>query len=229
MMFGEIVEPSTRALILDADELDELPAYKNPIYEWQGDSQPQLDIDNLIFADSPTVLQICSYITKNIQPVAQILQEGLAIYKLDRNYLVVFNGKSKDLVVGQLVEVLAPWLRKAQNIHGITSVQTSLFQPWDVYKGSPPITFSRCLTTHQTVPYEFCKRLESPNLIQSFTASILSYCTHSNLHASLWIVYTDNAPLDSENSAELIRLFRTLGIQMNVELIQSPMSSNLYL
>ncbi|ERL88674.1 hypothetical protein D910_06058 [Dendroctonus ponderosae] len=101
MMFGEIVEPSTRALILDADELDELPAYKNPIYEWQGDSQPQLDIDNLIFADSPTVLQICSYITKNIQPVAQILQEGLAIYKLDRNYLVVFNGKSKDLVVGQ--------------------------------------------------------------------------------------------------------------------------------
>ncbi|ERL88675.1 hypothetical protein D910_06059 [Dendroctonus ponderosae] len=74
-----------------------------------------------------------------------------------------------------LVEVLAPWLRKAQNIHGITSVQTSLFQPWDVYKGSPPITFSRCLTTHQTVPYEFCKRLESPNLIQSFTAICCTY------------------------------------------------------
>lgn len=105
----------------------------------------------------------------------------------------------------------------------------STFQPWESLGSSSPVTFTRCLTNNENVPYNFCKRLESPNLIQGFGANVFTYCIHSKYKASLWVVFTDNMPLDSVNSNEIVRLFKNLGLDVKVEFKVDSLTSNLYM
>ncbi|XP_066254254.1 proteasome assembly chaperone 1 [Euwallacea similis] len=227
MLFGEIVEPSTRALILDDEDLEEVPQYQSPSYEWQGSPDPPAAIETLFIGESKKVLQTLLFVISNSQQVATLVNEGLTIYKIDKNYLITFDRKSKDLVIGEIVELLSPWIKNAKYIHCITSSPVSAFQTLE--KTSSEITFSRCISTDVEVPYNFCKRLEAPNLIEGLSASILTYCVCCNINASLWIIYMDNMPLDSANGAEIVKLFRILGIKVAIDFKCDDLSSNLYI
>lgn len=91
------------------------------------------------------------------------------------------------------------------------------------------MTFSHCLTTEKEVPFSFCKHLEAPNLIQGFVANVFSYCVCLQQNASLWIVYTDNMPLDSSNASEMVRLFKALKVPVEVNFKPVSNVSNLYM
>ncbi|XP_050303431.1 uncharacterized protein LOC126741138 [Anthonomus grandis grandis] len=227
MLFGEIVEPSTRAFILEED-LDALPEYKGPVFQWDGDSKAPETISKLIFADSPKVLQICQNITKSGKTIAEIKDEGILICKSGDNYLVLYKGVSKNAVIGEIVDVLTPWIKAAKEVHCITTALTSSFQPSECIDTST-VTFTKCLTNLESVPFNFCDRLQAPNLVNGFGANVLSYCVHNALKASLWIIYSDNLPLDSLNGAELVRLFKSLGFFVNADFKVDSSSSNLYM
>ncbi|XP_066152143.1 proteasome assembly chaperone 1 [Euwallacea fornicatus] len=227
MLFGEIVEPNTRALLLDDEELEEVPQYQSPSYEWQGSPNPPATIETLFIGESKKVLQALLFVTLNSQQVAVLINEGLSIYKMDKNYLVTFERKSKDLVIGEIVELLSPWINSAKYIHCITSSPISAFQTLE--RTSNEITFSRCISTDVKVPYNFCKKLEAPNLIQGLSASVLTYCICCKISASLWVIYMDNMPLDSANGAEIVKLLGILGIKAAVDFKSDDLNSNLYI
>lgn len=91
------------------------------------------------------------------------------------------------------------------------------------------MTFSRCLTTEKEIPFSFCKYLEAPNLVQGFVANVFSYCVCLQGNANLWIVYTDNMPLDSSNASEIVRLFKALKLPVEVDFKAVSDVSNLYM
>lgn len=227
MVFGEIIEPTTRAPILD-DELEDLPEYKEPTFEWEGNITPPNDIETLVFVETQKVLKVCLSITQEIQPVARLKNDGLSIYKFNNKYLVEFNGKTRNLVIGEIVELMTPWLNKAKSIHGVTSALISTFQPSEILRENSPITFTRCLTNLDNVPYSFCKRLETPNVAKELGASVLTYCIHSNVKCSLWVIFTDNTPIDSINSSEIVKLLKKLGFGVKEPKV-SISESNLYM
>lgn len=58
---------------------------------------------------------------------------------------------------------------------------------------------------------------------------MFSYCVCLQQNASLWIVYTDNMPLDSSNASEIVRLFKALKLPVEVNFKPVSDVSNLYM
>ncbi|XP_030755704.1 uncharacterized protein LOC115882023 [Sitophilus oryzae] len=225
MVFGEIVEPTTRALILEDEDLENLPDYAGPVFQWEGKPEPPDNIETLVFIESQKVIHIVNTLLKGIEPVALIKDEGVFIYKFNDRYLVLFTGQLNKLVLGEIVEILAPWLKKAKTIHAITTELINNLKPAEKYRDV--VTVTKCLTNSSELPYG--SRLETPNLIQGLGATVLTYCLCQKHQAYLWIVYTDHLPLDSMNSAELIKLLKFLGLDIKVSFKESPVVSNLYM
>ncbi|KAF7268840.1 hypothetical protein GWI33_018184 [Rhynchophorus ferrugineus] len=140
MVFGEIIEPSTRALVIEDEHLENIPLYIGPIYQWEGQAQVPDDLETLIVVESKRAIYIASFLIKEKQPVCSIRNEGVSIYKVDKNYIVLFLNQTKSLILGEIAEILSPWLKKAKSIQAITTEPISSLKPTEMYKDMVTIT-----------------------------------------------------------------------------------------
>ncbi|KAL3276660.1 hypothetical protein HHI36_012030 [Cryptolaemus montrouzieri] len=112
MLFGEILEPSSRALI---DDSNDYPEYKEPHYEWTVKSEVPLIIDSLVFVETKRINKLfLEFILVNSVPRCK-LNDNLIIYE-------------KKLTTGQIAETLKSWIEKAKQIFTITSSSFSSYQ-----------------------------------------------------------------------------------------------------
>ncbi|KAJ8984731.1 hypothetical protein NQ317_004996 [Molorchus minor] len=226
MLFGEIVEPSTRALI--DEDFDEYPEVTESSPEWQGAREVPNEINTLVFIETDKVKKLFhSCVLQERKAVARIKNGGVEISDIgNRKYVVTFSEK-RDLTYGQITESLKDWIKTAKNVYTITSDSISNYQ--NINLPEKPFSLIRVLTNDTTNSFGY-ERLESPNLISGFGASVLTYCIHLGIKCTLFITYVDTSPLDSVNMGPLIGLLERIEIPItHNELKITTSASNLYM
>jgi hypothetical protein len=100
MVFGEIVEPSTRALI--DDDYEEYPDYVKPDLNWIGDVKVPSDLNTLIFVEGSKVLNLFrSLILASQKPYCNLESGSIQVYKLSNGkYIVTYI--QKDITTGEV-------------------------------------------------------------------------------------------------------------------------------
>lgn len=73
-----------------------------PVYQWEGQARVPDNIETLIIVESKKAVYIASFLIQQKQPVASILNEGVSIYKVDNNYIVLFLNTNKNLVLSEV-------------------------------------------------------------------------------------------------------------------------------
>ncbi|CAH1107983.1 unnamed protein product [Psylliodes chrysocephalus] len=227
LSFGEIVEPSTRALI--DEDLEEYPEYLNITPEWEGNFTVPNEINSLIFLESRIVKDlIYSCVLVQEKSLCKLMNGGLEIFALPNNQFIVLYSEGNGLNTGQIVESLKNWIYTAKEIYAITTDSVYNYQnPYNVEK---PISLIRVLTNSEnTFNY---KKLEQPNLVTGLGACLLTYCIHQSLgKCTLFVIYIDKSHLDSYSSTAVLEVLKKLDIPIknsNVK-ISSTSNNNLYM
>ncbi|KAG5882133.1 hypothetical protein JTB14_005962 [Gonioctena quinquepunctata] len=229
LVFGEIVEPTTRALI--DDELEDYPEYIEKRPEWEGSCETPSDIDTLLFLETEKVkkLLFCC-VLGDLKPIGRLKNAGVEIYNVKKNIYIITHFEHGELNTGQIVDAFGKWISTARKTYAITSESINIYQ--DINLTEKPSSLIRMLSSNQNETIKYNK-LQAPNLVTGLGANVLSYCIHIGLKCTLLIAYIDNAPLDSINIGILLELFRKLHIPVikNVfnEHIEDISSSNLYI
>ncbi|KAJ3665464.1 hypothetical protein Zmor_000958 [Zophobas morio] len=225
MVFGEIVEPSTRALI--DDEFEEYPTYTKPQLIWEGNVGVPSNLNTLIFIEGNKLMKLFNALVLNSEMLYSSLNsENINIYNATNNTYIVSYVK-KDLTTGEIIEELSQWLRKAKNIYAVVSEPISAYQNLNL--SEKPETLIRKLSTDTADTFN-CEKLESPNLVSGLGAGVVSYCIHSGLKSTLFVVYMDNSPLDSINTSPVVQLMKSLNLSVKAAASNlNPAASNLYL
>ncbi|KYB29278.1 uncharacterized protein PSMG1 [Tribolium castaneum] len=225
MVFGEIVEPSTRALI--DDEYEEYSDYIKPELKWEGTFKAPPDLDTLIFVEGSKILTLFNaLILKEQDLVCMLKVAGLQIFN-GKNGKYIISYSKNEITTGEIIEELVLWLRKAAHIYGLTSESAASYQ--NLQMSEKPETLIRKLSTEINL-FPNYKKLESPNLVSGLGADILSFCIHTGLKATLFVVYMDSSPLDSINTTPIIQLIKLLDLDVNMSCTNlNPVPSNLYL
>ncbi|KAJ8920524.1 hypothetical protein NQ315_005393 [Exocentrus adspersus] len=226
-MFGEIVEPCTRALI-DEDEFDEFTEHAVGVPDWEGNAEPPDDIDYLIFIETERVkafVQNC--VLKEPAPVSKINNAGIEICIVDENkYFVIFSGK-KNFTCNEITQLLEKWIKTAKYVCAITSESIYNYQNDNLQE--KPTSLVKMLTSNNKNKALDYGILECPNLVTGLGASILTYCLLAGVKCNLYVIYVDTAPLDSLNMKSLLMLFSDLGISLKNTNISLTPASNLYM
>jgi hypothetical protein len=226
MVFGEIVEPSTRALI--DDDYEEYPDYVKPDLNWIGDVKVPSDLNTVIFVEGSKVLNLFrSLILASQKPYCNLESGSIQVYKLSNGkYIVTYI--QKDITTGEIVEELVEWLKVAKNIYAVTCEPIAAYQNLDL--SEKPENLIRVLSTENAGDVFNCKKLESPNLVLGLGAEVLSFSSHTGLKSTLFVVYMDNSPLDSINTHSVIQLMKSLDLPVKLAVSKlNPSPSNLYL
>ncbi|KAK4878633.1 hypothetical protein RN001_011139 [Aquatica leii] len=220
MLFGEIIEPNTRALCEDDAEYPE--NYECNL-SWNITEVPD-GINNLYISESlriTTLFQKC--VIGSTKSYAELTPGNVQIYRVsnDDDYAIIC--KSTDIIPGLIVEKLEQWLELAKNVVVITSGLITLLQ--NSHETSPCIIRSLCYKTNSVHP-----KLEVPNMITGLSASVFSYCVHNDRPCTLYIGFFDEVPLDSLNTHSLLNLFEQLNLRISKRYTFEPTNqfNNLY-
>ncbi|KAF5290086.1 hypothetical protein FQA39_LY14867 [Lamprigera yunnana] len=203
MVFGEILEPSSRALWEDDLEFSET---FDETLTWNDPKVP-LVINNIFICDTLRIVAVFNKcVIGDANAINQLSLGNTKIYRLlNDDYVVTCNGT--DVLPGLITEKLAQWLKVARSIFVITSNLTTLLQ--NTAEKSPCVIRALSYKTINAYP-----QLESPNMIAGLSASIFSFCIHCNLPSTLYICYFDEVPLDSLNTQILLNLLRKLSLKV---------------
>ncbi|KAJ8945864.1 hypothetical protein NQ318_002703 [Aromia moschata] len=226
MLFGEIVEPSTRALI--EDDLEEYPEYTESVPEWEGSSETPRDINGLLFIETEKIGKLFySCVLGENKPLSKIKNAGIEVFDIgNKQYVVIFSEK-KDFTCGEVTELFDPWIRKAKRTFTITSDSIGNYQNSNFTE--KPVSLIRTVSNDPSKSFGY-EKLESPNLVSGLGASVLSYCIHLDLKCTLFVLYIDTSPLGSVNMEPLLKLVTKLDIPVkHTEMKISTSSSNLYM
>ncbi|KAF5284262.1 hypothetical protein FQR65_LT00263 [Abscondita terminalis] len=220
MLFGEIIEPSTRAFCDDDPQY--LENYRCDLV-WDVDQVPET-IDNLFVAESTRITTLFhKCLLQNANKYAELTPGYVRIYQAKNDYIVLICNVS-DIIPGLVVEALSRWLKSANSVYVITSGLLTSLQ--NSRASSPCVIRSLCYKTTSTYP-----KLEVPNMVTGLSASVLSYCIHIDRSCSLYIGFFDEASLDSLNTYALLNLLETFGLRLHkrYEFENSNQSNNLYI
>ncbi|XP_049820518.1 uncharacterized protein LOC109599619 [Aethina tumida] len=223
MLFGEIVEPGTRALIFDDDEF---PEYKSIEPEWKG--KITNEIETLLFVESEKILTLVKkFVIASKTPTLSLVNGGINFFEVSQNKYVVLCEDNKNYCSGELITILKDYILKAKFLYSMTSKAIVSYENPDLTNRSD--TLIKCLSTNEANTYGYTK-LESPNIITGLGANILSYSVHTNLQCSLFNAYMDNSPLDSRNSTPILNLIGKLGFTvLPCDLKMNAPAHNLYM
>ncbi|CAH1118795.1 unnamed protein product [Phaedon cochleariae] len=227
-LFGEIVEPTTRALV---NEDIDFPPYVEVPQEWEGNTEVPKEVDTLIFLETDNLNKIfSSCIIHDNKPVCKLKNGGIKIFNVgDDKYIVTFF-EEKQFNTGQIVEALSDWIFIAENIYTITTDSICKYQNFDlVDHPSSVIRIISNSSTRNTLEYV---QLEPPNLVTGLGSSVLTYCIHMKMRkCTLFIAYMDISPLDFLNSGAILSLLKKLKIKVRNSHIQdnNVLASNLYI
>ncbi|CAH0553972.1 unnamed protein product [Brassicogethes aeneus] len=231
MLFGEIVEPSTRALIYDEEEY---PNYTKVEPVWDGDSTLK-NINTLLFIESNKITTLIKkFVIGDEKPIKKLNNGGLKVYNFAGDKYIVLVEEQTTYCNGEIIEILKDWISNAKSVYTVTSDSISSYQNNDMHE-KPEVVLRSLTNKSNTLG---CINLEIPNLVTGLGASVLSYCKHFDLSCELFVVYMDNSPLDSRNTGPVLEMVKKMGFSV---LFVDPkhrfisgakiptMSSNLYI
>ncbi|XP_045467443.1 uncharacterized protein LOC123675921 [Harmonia axyridis] len=206
MLFGEIVEPSTRALI---DE-DDYPEYVPPTIKWTGDEKTFSDAEILIFIETKRIQDIFKkFILQDLKPICS-LNNNVLIYKKGKNFIISYTesyDNKDELTTGEIVVVLENHLMRAKEIYTITSSSLYSYQG-DLNRDEVECLF-KSICTKNSKNFD-CDRLSSPNFITGLGADISSYCVYKRMQCSSFILYHKNTDIDTMSSSPVLELTKKL-------------------
>ncbi|KAB0791545.1 hypothetical protein PPYR_03345 [Photinus pyralis] len=219
MVFGEIVEPSTRALC--TDEFSE-----NEILELSWNATPTIAsaINKVFVIETAPLLSFFKMcILGDQEPICKLNETNVKVYELHDNDYIITCENSKA-TAGHITEKVAPWLKQASEVVVLTSGLVSLLENSD--KRSSCIIKQLAYNTERVHP-----NLDVPNLVTGISASVFSYCVHTNTSCSLFKIFFDELPLDSINTMPLLDLIETVGLNVlkTYKLEATASHSNLYI
>ncbi|KAK3925860.1 Proteasome assembly chaperone 1 [Frankliniella fusca] len=250
-LFGEIVEPVSRALYIDesSDEEDNLEDSGTNVTKvnWEDDtpSSPatilvfygQLAADFLQKVLHGLNPKSAAHLKEKLLSRNKVPKElNLQIYKLSNGIYGCFCpnvdiGKSSSLVLEELV----PIFKRCNQVIVVCSLPAPFFKGNDSTLDLPS-AFMRALYTSTFDQKDVvAPLLESPNLVTGVPASILSWCEVFDKPGCLYVSYTDSPHLDSISAEPLVNVFSSVGggvFKTNVLSFQSAIpepSSNLYI
>ncbi|KAF2898863.1 hypothetical protein ILUMI_07321 [Ignelater luminosus] len=208
MVFGEIIEPSSRALWED-DFVDYLEDDEQQL-QISGNFEVPDKIDKFFIGETGNIISILQKcVLQNTAPICNMVGSGATLYKINHtSYALVYKPQT-NVAVGKITEELIPWLNAASNIYVLTSSTLTSLQNSNLNETSPCII--KFLSSKKEKS-ELYSRLEVPNLVTNLSASILSYSIHKGLTCSLYVGFLEDAPLDSLNTRPLLDLLCNLGI-----------------
>ncbi|XP_056631220.1 uncharacterized protein LOC130441522 [Diorhabda sublineata] len=210
VLFGEIVEPSTRALI--DEDLEEYPEYVEITPKWEGNYETPHEINSLIVIESRIVRDLLNdCILNNQKPICTLINGGIDIYSFkEKQYFVVYY-EGKELNACQVVEAIEHWILKAKIIYTIKSDSIYNYQnPFLLEK--PAYIIKTISNIESNLSYT---KLEQPNLVTGLGAAVLSYCIHQQIpKCTLIIIYLHQSQLDSFNSWPILDVFKKMGLSI---------------
>ncbi|KAK9881948.1 hypothetical protein WA026_018142 [Henosepilachna vigintioctopunctata] len=214
MVFGEIVEPSSRAF-LDDESID-FPEYESPEFRWTNKLEIFSDIDSIVFTETKRINELFEKIILHNYVLVNSLNNCLNLYKREHSLIAVYKEPKvteDKLTTGQIVEALEPFLKKIKQIYTITS--STLMSYCEKSKKKENLEcFVESLSTKNS--YNFgVRKLIAPNLISGLGSNIFSYCIYNNLICSSFIFYLNNTPPDSINSKPIIELAKNMCLSPN--------------
>ncbi|CAG9861048.1 unnamed protein product [Phyllotreta striolata] len=220
-LFGEIVEPSTRALI--DDDIEEYPDYLGFTPEWEGNATVPKQINSLIVLESNVIKDVVNNcVLAQEKSICKLENGGIEIFQLpNSNYIILYNER-KGLNPGQIVEILEKWIVTSKTIYTVTTDSIYNYQSTNNYK-EKPVSLVRVISNVDKKR----NNLEQPNLVTGLGATILEYCIHESIKkCTLYIIYMDKSPLDSFSCTPIFNVFTEIGIPINNRNIKARESSN---
>ncbi|XP_050517009.1 uncharacterized protein LOC126891781 [Diabrotica virgifera virgifera] len=227
LMFGEIVEPSTRALI--DEDIDEYPAPIEILPVWEGNFEVPNEIDCLFITESAAVKDLVdSCVIEKENSLCKLKNGGVEIFSIpERQYMVVFQ-EEKELNVGEITEILDKWIQQAKIIYAITSESIHNYQNSLLFE-RPPFLIRILSNTDNDIKYA---KLEQPNLITGLGSAVLSYCIHHSIKkCTLFVIYIDKSQQLSFNSTPILDVFKNTKLPVRNYVVKDKLSNtgNLYM
>ncbi|XP_044756632.1 uncharacterized protein LOC123315125 [Coccinella septempunctata] len=225
MVFGEIVEPSTRALLDD----DDYPEYTPPTIEWTGDQQCLSRAESLIFVETRRIGEIFhKFILQDLKPVCST-KNNIYIYEKSNHFIIVHNESyygANDLATGEVIKSIENYIVKAKQIITITSRALSAYEG-ELDREAVECLF-KCLSTNK-LTFD-CDRLKSPNFITGLGGDVLSYCIYKKLQCSSFVLYHKNFDVDTLSSKPVLELAEKLGLSPSQHYLKTELpKNNLYM
>ncbi|KAK5638008.1 hypothetical protein RI129_012303 [Pyrocoelia pectoralis] len=210
MVFGEIIEPSTRALCNDEYDDGEICDLS-----WKVTPCTPTTVKKLFITDTTPLLSVFKVcILSDVKPKYELNETNLKIYEIcDNNYVIASD--DPKTISGNITEIIAPWIKCAAEVIILTTAS-------DLPSGIKQLSY-KMRSIHP--------KLDVPNLVTGISASVFSYCVHINKNCSLFKVFLDEAPLDSINTVPLLNLIKTLGLNVlkMYKFQETSCYSNLYI
>ncbi|XP_018328272.1 uncharacterized protein LOC108739068 isoform X2 [Agrilus planipennis] len=204
-LFGEIVEPISRALW--SDDFMEYPENIGTQLQWKNDVMTVPNrIETLIVIETNELLEIVEHcLPVNKTALNKLKEVQLEVYDMQASTYIVLCRFATSTIYTEITEVLENWLKNSNNIVCLTSKCNAIYQ--DDCHINEKNTFIRHLTV-KPITNTFSQVLKSPNLITGLAAGILTYSMINGLHCTSFMVYLEVAPLDSINTKHVLDLLK---------------------
>ncbi|KAK9499003.1 hypothetical protein O3M35_003526 [Rhynocoris fuscipes] len=229
--FGEVILPSSRVFFEDDDsDVEDDTVSERRLLELNllDDNSLKVDYELLLIVEGTVSRGFAEVylLNEKTTPLAEIYlpkeenndnlveisphkEDNSILYKLNNKTLLLKTSPSLDLTLAnQLTLKVMPWLEKSKTVLIFNSKAVSDYRCESI--DTLPASFEKTLTTSAVseIPSTY-QRLEQPNFISGFSASVASWCECMNKPCTLHINYTDKSILDSITTAPLLKIMNT--------------------
>ncbi|KPI94042.1 PREDICTED: uncharacterized protein LOC106121981 [Papilio xuthus] len=225
-LFGEIVEPASRTIWEDWDDV--LPERDDSKLQWQNKIDINQDIDTFYFIDGKYLKHFIDLQSQQLQLINEIKEVNLRLYKIKLLHKYLCTIKDYDIVLSsEIVQLLEPYLESCKNIITIQTIPISEYRSTQFHVQPCVIRGLYTSAVANKSEFEFPK-LEQPNIISGVVAGVISLRERLNQNGIALICYMENT--DDYQVEELQKLFNKLDLgSVYKPTISNVISSNLYI
>ncbi|XP_044738743.1 proteasome assembly chaperone 1 [Chrysoperla carnea] len=235
-LFGEIIEPSSRALCDFEEDLDVVPTID---LKWEGLNEPPNTISLLLCAEGKSSLDLFrKSVLNNARKVCTCQEIGVEIYQISLNneqeslnkYVCLF-GNSNRYNDAEVIESIRPWIENSKQV--VCFLTQKMVEYLTRLSQEKPAILLRMLqvsNSNELMDKLPVPILEQPNIITGKLAAVISYRLHIDKPGTIFICYLDQIELDSTTAEPLLSLLNKLNIKTVPYTAGVPKNeSNLYL
>lgn len=203
--FGEIIEPSTRALFDEFEDDDDVKTNKRLQLVWNQNAPTTVDLFfvvhgrlSLAFAEAYLVDDNTSLIGEiNLQQDNDDSHKSLPsrIYLEGTTLICLVSPSCTSDLAFQFVENISTILKNSKRVIVLTNETIYKFKT--AFINELPPAFMRELKTSTDTSKELADKLPIPNIITGIPGAVATWCQIFKKSASILICYTDQQRLDS--------------------------------
>ncbi|KAJ1532180.1 hypothetical protein ONE63_000802 [Megalurothrips usitatus] len=222
-LFGEIVEPVSRALYIDesSDEEDsqDLSTTKIPDIKWVDEAPTSIETLLVFHGHLATDFLLKVLEGSNSKSAAHLKEKILYHGKRSLKELNIFLYNIGHGIFGclcpavdiansnEVVEKLLPVLNITKRVVAIATIPAPFFKGNDPTLDLPPAFMRMLYTSTFDTKDVIAPLLETPNMVTGVPASILNWCEVFKKPGCLYVCYSDSDHLDSISGEPLVKIF----------------------